>query len=123
MINLFKTKNSKLNSKSLPLHTTKLAQHLFNNKEQSLIYIYPLKHKAMKDSKNLISVFTGYRLKANVIMEILKDNNIPVVSHDRFNAGLQAGYVDGVAGDIELLIEKEDEEKALALIKEYEDSI
>ncbi len=77
----------------------------------------------MKNPKDLTSVFTGYQMKANFIMEILKDNNIPVVVHDRFNAGLQAGYVDGVAGDVELLIEEEDVEKAKALIKEYENSL
>lgn len=77
----------------------------------------------MKNPKDLISVFTGYQVKTNVIVELLKDNNIPVVSHDRYNAGLQAGYVDGVAGDVELLVEKEDEKKAKALIEEYENSL
>lgn len=77
----------------------------------------------MKHSKDLICAFTGSQFETNVILEILKDNNIPVVAHDRFNAGLQAGFVDGLTGDVELMIEKEDEEKAKALIKEYEASI
>ena len=77
----------------------------------------------MKNPKDLTSVFTGSQLETNVILEIFKDNNIPVVANDRFNAGLHAGFIDGVAGDNELLVEFEDIEKAKALIAEYEKSI
>lgn len=77
----------------------------------------------MEHPKDITRVFTGSQLETNVIIEILKDNNIPVVPHDSFQAGLQAGFIDGVAGDVELMVEKEDEEKAKALIKEYESSI
>jgi len=77
----------------------------------------------MEHSKDITSVFTGSQLRTNVIIEILKDNDIPVVSNDRFNSGLHAGYIDGVAGDIELMVEKEDEERAKALIDEYNKSI
>ena len=77
----------------------------------------------MEHPKDLTSIFTGSQLETNVILEILKDNNIPVVPHDRFNAGLQAGFIDGIAGDVELMVEKEDEAKAKILIQEYETSI
>lgn len=77
----------------------------------------------MKDAKDLTCVFTGPMLECNIITEIFKDNSIPVIIHDRFNAGLQAGFIDGVAGDVELMVEEEDKEKALSLIKQYEASI
>lgn len=77
----------------------------------------------MENPKDITSIFTGSQLEAHVIIEILKDNNIPVVANDRFNAGLHAGFIDGVAGDMELMIEMEDVEKAKVLIKEYEKSI
>lgn len=77
----------------------------------------------MEHPKDITSVFTGSRLETNVIIEILKDNDIPVVPNDRFNSGLHAGFIDGVAGDVELMVEKEDFEKAKVLIKEYEKSI
>lgn len=77
----------------------------------------------MEHPKDITSVFTGSQLETNVIIEILKDNDIPVVPHDKFQAGLQAGFIDGVAGDVQLMVENEDKEKAEALIKEYEESI
>ncbi len=77
----------------------------------------------MKNSKTLISIFTGSQSEANIIREILKDNDILFVSRDNFQSSIQAGFVDGVAGDVELKIENADKEKAEALIKEYEASI
>lgn len=77
----------------------------------------------MENPKDITSIFTGSQLETNVIIEILKDNDIPVVANDRFNAGLHAGFIDGVAGDVELMVEREDVEKATVLIKEYEKSI
>ena len=77
----------------------------------------------MENAKDITSVFTGSQLETNVIIEIFKDNDIPVLRNDRFNSGLHAGFIDGVAGDVELKVKKEDEEKAKALIQEYEKSI
>lgn len=77
----------------------------------------------MKDPKDLTCVFTGPQLECNLIIEILKDNNIPAILHDRFNAGLQAGFIDGVAGDVELMVELEDKDKAITIISDYEKSI
>lgn len=77
----------------------------------------------MRDSKDLTSVFTGSRLEANVIIEILKDNSIPVLFREKFQNALQAGFVDGVAGDVELMVELEDEPRAKEFIVAYEKSI
>ncbi len=77
----------------------------------------------MEHPKDLTSVFTGSRMETNVIIEILKDNDIPVVAHNQFQEGLHAGFIDGLPGDVKLMIEKEDVEKAQMLIQEYEKSI
>ena len=77
----------------------------------------------MRDSKDLTSVFTGSRFEANVIMEMLKDNNIPVLTRDKFQNALQAGFVDGVSGDVELMVEVEDEQRSKEFIEAYEKSI
>lgn len=77
----------------------------------------------MENPKDLTNVFTGSRMETNVIIEILKDNDIPVVAHNQFQEGLHAGFIDGIPGDVKLMVENEDEDKAKVLIKEYEASI
>lgn len=77
----------------------------------------------MKDPKDLTCIFTGPQMDCNIIVEILSDNKIPAMIHDRYNAGLQAGFIDGIAGDVEIMIEEEDKDKAKALIEEYENSV
>jgi hypothetical protein len=73
----------------------------------------------MEHGKDLTCVFAGGKVKCNVIEEILQKNNIPVIRHDPYKSGI----IDGVPGDIELMIEKEDEEMARAHIAEYEKTI
>jgi hypothetical protein len=77
----------------------------------------------MEHSKDLVTVFTGAGVEANIIVEILKDNSIPVLAHDKFNSALQAGFIDGVAGDVEVLVEREDEAKARKFVGDYEKSL
>jgi len=77
----------------------------------------------MKHPKDLTCVFTGSGMETNVIIEILKDNDIPVVPHSKFQQGLHAGFINGLPGDVSLMIEREDMEKAQALIQEYQASI
>ncbi len=77
----------------------------------------------MKHPEDLTVVFTGPLLEANVLVEIFKKNSIPVVPHDHFNANLHAGFISGVAGDVELVVKNEDANRAKELIQAYERSI
>ncbi len=76
----------------------------------------------MKNRTDLVSVYVGSILETNVITEILKDNNIPVLSTERFQEGLHAGFIDGVPGDVELMVGEENEERAKSLIQEFKDA-
>lgn len=68
-------------------------------------------------------VYTGSRVEAMFLAEMLKENGIGCVFKDALASSVQSGWADGSPEDgARVLVEPFNEEKAKQLLKEYFDS-
>jgi len=75
-------------------------------------------------SDDIKRVYTGSRVEAMFLKEILEKNEIGCIFKDTLAASVQSGWADGSPEDGALLfVEPFNEEKAKALLKEYFESL
>ncbi|MBN2614940.1 MAG: DUF2007 domain-containing protein [Bacteroidales bacterium] len=75
----------------------------------------------MKEDISL--VYTGSQVEAMYILEILKENGIGAMKHDRLSSSVDAGWADGSPEDaVQVFVEEYNFEKAQKVLKEYFES-
>ncbi|MCF6170390.1 MAG: DUF2007 domain-containing protein [Bacteroidales bacterium] len=68
-------------------------------------------------------VYTGSRVEAMFLKELLEKNQIGCIFKDALGASVSAGWADGSPEDgARIYVEPQNEEKAKTLLKEYFDS-
>ncbi len=73
-----------------------------------------------QDAMNCL--FSGTRFEVEALKGILELNNIEVMMRDRFNEGLHAGFVDGIAEEIDLFVLAHDLDRATIICKDFIES-
>lgn len=73
----------------------------------------------MDDRSNLISVFTGSAITANILKEKLEEAGIEASVRDEFEEALEAGFSAGSKCAAEVFILDSDKEKANPVIEEF----
>jgi hypothetical protein len=77
----------------------------------------------MKDSDDLIRVYTGTEVSVIHLKEELEESGISVLLQNDFQSGISAGFVGGVPSSIDLYINKSDVEIADPIIKDFIENI
>jgi hypothetical protein len=70
------------------------------------------------DEHDVVKVYTGDMVTAELYQQALKDAGI---DSKVMGLSLSASFGTAIPGSVELLVKGEDEEKAIAAIKQYED--
>lgn len=74
----------------------------------------------MTDHKDLILLYTGSEINANVLKEILEDNQIGALIKNSLKSGLAAGFGGGYAeAEAQLYVTQKHIEKAKLLLAEF----
>ncbi len=73
----------------------------------------------MKNSNNLIRVYSATELTVNLLKAELENAGISSMIRNDFNSGVSAGFSGGVPSSIDLLIQEVDLEKAEPIVSEF----
>lgn len=73
--------------------------------------------------EDIALVYTGSQVEAMYVVEILNENGIGAMKHDRLTSSVDAGWADGAPEDaVQVFVEDQNFEKAQKILKEYFDS-
>jgi hypothetical protein len=75
----------------------------------------------MKDSSNLIRVYSGTELTVNLLKDELEKFGIASMIQNDFNSGVSAGFSGGVPSSVDLFIQELDLEKAESILSEFKE--
>ncbi len=73
----------------------------------------------MKNSNNLIRVYSATELTVNLLKAELENAGISSMIRNDFNSGVSAGFSGGVPSSIDLFIQEVDLEKAEPIVSEF----
>jgi len=73
----------------------------------------------MKDSDDLIKVFTGTEVTVLLLQEMLEEIGIGSLIQNDYQLGVDVGFVGGVQSALDLFIQTSDFEKAEPVIREF----
>lgn len=68
----------------------------------------------------IMLVYTGSEVEAMYVMEILSENGVGAMKHNRLRSSVDAGWADGSPEDaVQIFVEKFNFEKASKILDEY----
>ncbi len=75
----------------------------------------------MKDDSKIFRVFSGTEIQVNLLKEELNKIGITSLIKNENKSGLLAGFFGSGPSAVDLYLAEEDQEKAAAIIKEFND--
>lgn len=73
----------------------------------------------MDDNSNLISIFTGSAITANILKEKLEEAGIEATVRDEYEEAIEAGFSAGSSHSAEVFILDTDKEQADPIIEDF----
>lgn len=73
----------------------------------------------MNENNDLIRVYTGTELTANLLKDELNSFGISGMIRNGFNSGISAGFSGGLPSSVDFYIQESDLEKAESIIREF----
>lgn len=73
----------------------------------------------MKKGNNLIRVFTGTEINADLLKDQLEEIGIAALVKNDYQSGISVGFVGGTPSSIDVYIQESDLKEAEPIIKEF----